>query len=143
MGIPFYADRQQMSKTRRGTSKGWLVTILYLVCVMTTAMTLNYFDGVGSRLFKALAAIVVIGVPVLIIHKVKNDIWKGGDEALKNTYLKHTANYGVSCMFILITWQLWGRWIVYDKIWENLAIAIAPYLMMTMIYSAVRKDMKN
>ena len=140
MGIPFYADSEKLSA--ESSSWTWVVNILYFILSFGTFKALEYFDYIQSKSLKFLLAILVIGLPSIIIAIGKRNICRHGDEFLQSLYLKHTAYGGVTFLFGLITWQLWGR-LINESMWDNMAISIAPYILISGIFSAVRRDIKK
>ena len=140
MSIPFYANSEKLSTSN--ASMTWIIYLLYFVLSIGTFCALLYFDGTQSKLVQLLLAGGIIGLPCVIIAIGKRNIWRHGDEYLQSLYLKHSASTGVSALFMLITWQLWGR-LTNDNIWDNTAISMAPYIMLAIILQSVRRDLQN
>ena len=140
MNIPFYADSEKVASDK--ASGQGIVLALYFTLVFGSMFALRYFDYAQSKILKLILAILIIGLPCLIMIIGKRNIWRYGDEFLQSLYLKHTAYNGVGILFVLITWQLWGR-LTNESMWDNLAISIAPYLLMSMIFSNVRREIRK
>ena len=140
MSVPFYADSEKLASD--DTSGPWIVLILYFTLVFASMFALLYFDQTQSKILKLILAILIIGLPCSIMTIAKRNIWRHGDEFLQSLYLKHTAHNGAVFLFGLIAWQLWGR-LTNENIWDNLAISLAPYLMIFAIFISVRREIRK
>lgn len=139
MTIPFYANSEKLAADN--SIWVWVVHVLYFALCIGSVIALDYFDRANSIIIKLLIAITVIGMPCLIMAFARRNILRHGDEFLQLLYLKQTAYNGVGFLFVIIVWELWGR-LTNEPLWDNMAISLAPYLMLTSIFFGVRREIR-
>lgn len=142
MSVPFYADAEKLSLKGPNFNRVWLY-ISGFIWMIVTGYLFSYLDSHDSRILRSLGVITIVGLPICIILKVKRDVWKQGNQKLKKLYREHTADQSVTLFFILIIWQLVGRWIFEDVNFEKLGLILLPYILLITIYLGVQKDIKK
>jgi hypothetical protein len=143
MGIPFYADAEKLASPEADFNCFWFGGLPAFILMMASYYAFSFFDVVDSPVWKIFGIGLLIGVPILIIYKVKLDVWNYADEKLKQLYLITAASHGISILFVVMTFLLLGRWFDEFSNLHFLGICGGPYFLMLAIYSGVRKEMKS
>ncbi len=142
--VPFYADADALAREDAG-GREFFIFLFYLGLTIASAMILTNADNATNPIFKFLAALWLIGVPSGITLHMKRKVDQNADELLKAEYNSSAATSGISFMTIALAWILLGRWAqglhpVFDRV-ADFVIWLAPYLIIYLVYSDVRKKM--
>ena len=138
--IPFYTNADVLAK--KDPVREAIIFVIYMALSLLGHIVLRLADKTNSYWVKFFAVVWLIGIPALIIWHTQKKIKRHADELLKQTYYKAAAEFGITSIFMVLSWLLLERFgaAPFNNMGDYV-ITLAPYLIIWLVYGSVSREM--